>query len=157
MNPSVLALIICVIAAALEGALVGANPRQRLAELRMPPYSPPFALWFGIGGLYYAMCFIVLRNLLARRPFTPVLPVAVALVIVILLGNALWSVLFFRWRDLRAAFVAFILYTVVVAALVALLVRLYPFGAALFACYSIYLVYAMWWAYHLWRLNARKP
>jgi hypothetical protein len=78
----------------------------------MPPYSPPFALWFGIGGLYYAICFIVLRYLLAGRPFTPLLLVAVALVIVILIGNALWSVLFFRWRDLRAAFVAFIHYSV---------------------------------------------
>jgi tryptophan-rich sensory protein len=119
----------------------------------MPSYSPPFALWFGIGGVYYVMCFIVLRHLLAGSPFTPALLMAIALVIIILLGNALWSVLFFRWRDLRATFIAFIPYAVVVATLVALLVRLYPFGAALFACYFLYLVYAMWWGYHLWRLN----
>jgi len=99
------------------------------------------------------MCFIVLRHLLAGSPFTPALLMAIALVIIILLGNALWSVLFFRWRDLRATFIAFIPYAVVVATLVALLVRLYPFGAALFACYFLYLVYAMWWGYHLWRLN----
>ena len=61
----------------------------------MPSHSPPFGLWFGIGGVYYAMCFIVLRHLLASRPFTPVLLMAIALVIIILLGNALWSVLFF--------------------------------------------------------------
>ena len=41
------------------------------------------------------MCFIVLRHLLASRPFTPVLLMAIALVIIILLGNALWSILFF--------------------------------------------------------------
>ena len=122
----------------------------------MPPYSPPFALWLAIGVVYYAMCFIVLRYLLASRPFTPIVLVGLALVITILLVNALWSILFFRWRDLRASFIAFIPYAAVVAVLAALLVRLYPFGAALFACYFTYLVYATWWANQLWRLNPQS-
>ncbi|MBA3650525.1 MAG: hypothetical protein H0W66_03325 [Chthoniobacterales bacterium] len=44
-------------------------------------------------------------------------------------------------------------YALVVVVFVALLFQLYPFGAALFTCYGIYLVYATWWAYHLCRLN----
>ena len=49
MNATLLALIICIAAAGLEGALAGGGVRQRLAELRMPLYSPPFALWLVIG------------------------------------------------------------------------------------------------------------
>ena len=153
MNPTVLALIICGAAAVAEGALAGGSVRRRLAQLRMPPYSPPFALWLGIGAVYYAMCFVVLRYLLASRQFTRLPLVALALVVIVLLVNALWNVLFFRWRDLRASFVAFIPYAIVVAALVAVLFRVYPFGAALFACYCMYLIYATWWVYNLWRLN----
>jgi tryptophan-rich sensory protein len=62
-------------------------------------------------------------------------------------------VLFFRWRDLRASFIAFVPYAVLVAALVILLARTYPLGAILLSCYCIYLIYAARWGYHLWRLN----
>ena len=32
----------------------------------------------------------------------------------------------------------------------------YLFGAVLFMCYGIYLVYATWWGYRLWLLNDSK-
>jgi len=155
VNPTLLAIIICIAAAALEGLLAGGGVRQRLAQLRMPPYSPPFALWLLIGAAYYGICLIVLRHLLAG-PFTPSVVAALALLTLVLLSNALWSVLFFRWRDLRASFVAFIPYALVVAALVALLSWNYPVGSALFLCYCVYLVYATWWGYRLWLLNTPK-
>ena len=155
MNPTLLAIIICIAGAALEGLLAGGGVRQRLAQLRMPPYSPPFALWLLIGAAYYGICLIVLRHLLAG-PFTPSVVAALALLTLVLLSNALWSVLFFRWRDLRASFVAFIPYALVIAALVALLSWNYPVGSALFLCYCVYLVYATWWGYRLWLLNPPK-
>jgi tryptophan-rich sensory protein len=120
----------------------------------MPPYSPPFSVWLAIGAVYYAMSFLVLQHLLATKAFTPTLLIALVLLVIILLLNALWSVLFFRWRDLRASFIAFIPYAAVVAAFVVLLSGLYPFGAALFACYWLYLLCASWWGYRLWRVNA---
>src|SRR5258707_282609 len=82
----------------------GRGVRQRLAELRMPPYSPSFFVWLAIGAVYYAMSFLVLRHLLATTAFTPTVLIALALLVIILLLNALWNVLFFRWRDLRASF-----------------------------------------------------
>jgi tryptophan-rich sensory protein len=157
VNPTVLALIICGAAAVAESVLAGGGVCQRLAQLRMPAYSPPFALWLVIGLLFYAMCFIVLRHLLAGAASSGPQLVALMLLILVLVANALWNVLFFRWRDLRASFVAFIPYAVVVAALAAVLFRVYPFGAALFACYCMYLIYATWWVYHLWRLNTPTP
>lgn len=102
----------------------------------MPPYSPPFALWVVIGAAYYAVCFTVLRYLLASGFFSPRVVATLMLLILLLLANALWSVLFFRWRDLRLSFLAFIPYGLMIAALVALLLRTYPFGAVLFLCYG---------------------
>ena len=156
MNATLLALFVCVAAAVLEGVLVGNGARQRLAELRMPAYSPPFLLWLVIGAAYYVICFIVLRHLLASGSFTPLLLNALALLIFVLLANALWSVVFFRWRDLRISFLAFIPYFILVAALVGLLVPTYWFGAVLLMCYCIYLLYATWWGYRLWLLNRER-
>jgi translocator protein len=150
MSTTLLALVICICAATLEGVLAGSGVRQRLAALRMPQYSPPFLLWLLIGAAYYAICFIVLRQLLAGG-FT----LSVVLLVLVLLANAFWSILFFRWRDLRASFIAFIPYAALVAALVLSLVRSYPFGAVLFMCYCAYLLYATWWGYRLWLLNAQ--
>ena len=122
----------------------------------MPPYSPSLAVWLVIGVVYYAICFIVLRHLLAAGALTSSRVITLALLILVLLGNAFWSVLFFRCRDLRASFIAFVPYAVLAAALVVLLARSYPFGAALFICYCIYLLYATWWGYRLWLLNTEK-
>ena len=132
--------------------MAGRGVRQRLAELRKPRYSPPFTLWLVIGAAYYAICFTVLRYLLARA-FSPSIIATCSLLIVVLLANALWSILFFRWRDLRLSFLAFIPYALIIIALVALLVAAYPFGAVLFFGYGCYLVYATWWGYRLWILN----
>src|SRR5215813_8994278 len=156
LSPTVLGVIICAAAAVLEAVLAGKGARQRLAQLRMPPYSPPFALWLVIGFLFYAMCFVILRYLLSTGLVFSSQVFALVLTVVLLLANASWSVLFFRWRDLRSSFIAFIPYTVLIAVLVAVLVSNYPFGAVLFICYGIYLVYATWWGYRLWLLNNSK-
>lgn len=153
LSPTLLSVIICVAAAILEGALAGKGARQRLAQLRMPPYSPPFAIWLVIGFFFYAMFFVILRHVLSIGLVSPSQVFALVLTIVLLLANALWSVLFFRWRDLRASFIAFVPYAVLVAVLVILLTRTYPLGAILLSVYCIYLIYATRWGYHLWRLN----
>jgi translocator protein len=153
LSPTVLGVIICVTAAILEGALAGTGARQRLAQLRMPPYSPPFALWLVIGFLFYAMCFVILRHVLSSGLVSSSQVLALMLTVVLLLANAFWSVVFFRWRDLRASFIAFVPYALLVAALVILLARTDPLGAILLSFYCIYLIYATRWGYHLWRLN----
>jgi tryptophan-rich sensory protein len=154
LSATLLGVIICAAAAVLEAALAGEGARQRLAQLRMPPYSPPFALWLVIGFLFYAMCFVILRHVLSTALVSPSEIFALVLTVVLLLANAFWSVLFFRWRDLRASFIAFVPYAVLVAALVILLASSYPLGAILLSFYCIYLIYALRWGYLLWRLNA---
>src|SRR5882724_12147888 len=152
LSPTLLGVITCAAAAVLEGALAP-GARQRLAQLRMPPYSPPFALWLVIGFLFYAMCFVILRHMLTTGLVSHSQVFALVLTLVLLLANALWSVLFFRWRDLRASFIAFVPYAVLVAALIILLARTYPLGAILLSFFCIYLIYATRRGYHLCRLN----
>jgi tryptophan-rich sensory protein len=122
----------------------------------MPPYSPSFAEWMLIGAAYYAMCFIVLRHLLVASSRTWTQLLTLAMLIFVLLANAFWNDLFFRRRELRASFIALVPYTVLVAGLVVLLAHSYLFGAVLFMCYGVYLLYATWWGYRLWLLNRNE-
>jgi tryptophan-rich sensory protein len=154
VNPTLLALVICIVAPVLEGVLAGGNARQRLGELRMPPYSPPLALWLVIGLLFYEMCFVIVRHLLGGSESRVVERFPLALLLLVLVLNAHWNLLFFRWRNLRASFLTFLPYGVLVAVLLALLARVYPLGAILLGSYCLYLIYAVHWGYRLWRLNS---
>jgi tryptophan-rich sensory protein len=146
-------VIICAAAAVLEGGLAGKGARQRLAQFRIPPYPPPFALWLVIGFLFYAMWFVSLRQVLSTGLVSPSQVLALVLTVAVLLANAFWSLVFFRCRNLRASFIAFVPYAVLVAALVIMLARTYSLGGILLSFYCIYLIYATRWGYHLWRLN----
>jgi len=99
------------------------------------------------------MCFAILRHVLSTGLVSPSQVFALVPTVVLLLANALWSVLFFRWCDLRASFIAFVPYAVLVAAPVILLAWTYPLGAILLSFFCIYLIYATRRGYHLWRLN----
>ena len=153
LSPTLLGVIICAAAAVLEGGLAGKGARQRLAQFRIPPYPPPFALWLVIGFLFYAMWFVSLRQVLSTGLVSPSQVLALVLTVAVLLANAFWGLVFFRCRNLRASFIAFVPYAVLVAALVIMLARTYSLGGILLSFYCIYLIYATRWGYHLWRLN----
>ena len=150
------ALAMCVTGAALEGACAGRGVRQRLGELRLPRYAPPFGAWMVIGGLYYVICFAVLYRLLRGGVDSGAQRGALGLAALLLAGNAGWNYFFFRRRDLGASAVYSALYAAVAVALAVALFRVDPVGGWIFLPYLVYLVYGTWWGYSLWRLNGRS-
>lgn len=153
VHPALLALILCGAAAAAEGALAGRGVRARFAELRQPPYSPSLTVWFAIGMAYYVICFVLLLRLLASRLPSTAHRAAFGLLIALMVANAAWGWLFFRRKDLRASFLAFIPYGLGAAALAILLLSIDRTSAAVLAPYLFYLGYALWWSQRLWVLN----
>lgn len=153
MSPAIVALLICIGAAVLEGTLAGRGIRARFAELRQPRFSPPLAVWFAIGGGYYLICFVLLRRLLASELPSPTHMAAFALLLVLMAANAAWGFLFFRRKDLRASFLAFLPYGLVALVLELVLASIDRTSALLLVPYLGYLGYSLWWAYRLWVLN----
>jgi tryptophan-rich sensory protein len=147
------ALAACATAAALEGVCAGPGVRQRLGELRLPRFAPPFGVWMVIGGLYYVICFAVLYRLLRAGTDSGAERAALGLALLLLVGNAGWNYFFFRRRDLRASLVFNGLYAAVAVALAVALFRVDPASGWIFLPYLVYLVYGTWWGYSLWRLN----
>lgn len=149
---AIAALTLCVAAAALEGLLAGRNARRRLAELRQPPYSPPFILWMGIGLAYYAICFVLLSRLIGSSP-SRLRWFALGLLLILIVGNVIWNLVLFRLKNTSSAAVVSVAYAVVAVALEIVLVWADPVSAWVFIPYVIYLSYATWWALALKRLN----
>ena len=156
MKPTVIATIVCLIAAVSEALVTGSDPRSRFRKLRLPSYSPAFRIWILIGLFYYVMCFVILRRLLSAADFSGLHRWAFVLVIAMLGGNAAWNALFFRLGALRLSFLGFLPYGMLVVALTVLMIPIYAFGGVLLSAYCGYLVYAACWSYRLWQLNDPK-
>ncbi len=147
-----IAAIICVAAAVAEGVLAGSGVRQRFQELRLPAAAPPMGLWVVIGAAYYVIAFTILVRLqIVER--TNATRAAFVLLLVVLSANAIWNYVFFRAKNLAATLTLSVCYSVCVLALQDLLAVSDRGSAAALLPYTLYLGYANWLQYELWRLN----
>jgi tryptophan-rich sensory protein len=115
---------VCVMAAALEGVCAGRNVKSFFAELRFPPFSAPLWVWSIIGGLYYVIFCFVLYRLLRLESDSTLRNAALALILFMMIVNALSNYIFFRARDLRLGFIVGALFPVMDVALFICLMRL---------------------------------
>jgi len=81
-RPLLYALGTCLVSVALEGLFAGGGIKQRLAELRVPEFTPPLWGWIVIGLCYYVICFVVLYRLFSLPATDTLRPLALRSVIV---------------------------------------------------------------------------
>jgi translocator protein len=147
-----IATIICAAAAAAEGVLAGSGVRQRFQQLRLPAAAPPMWLWVLIGVAYYLIAFTILVRLqIVQR--TDTTRAAFVLLLVVLSANAIWNYVFFRAKNLAATLMLSVCYSVCVLALQILLAISDLVSAFVLLPYTLYLGYANWLQYEMWRLN----
>jgi tryptophan-rich sensory protein len=70
-----------------------------------------------------------------------------------MIGNALWNLMFFRARNLFVAFITGSAAPILDVALLLCLLRLDAPAALALVPYLVYRVYAVWWGYALWIAN----
>ncbi|HKQ08667.1 MAG TPA: TspO/MBR family protein [Blastocatellia bacterium] len=144
---------LCIVAAALEGVCAGSQVKPFFAKLRFPPYSAPLWLWSIIGGLYYVIFGFVLYRLLRLGSGSALRSAALALILFMMVVNALTNYIIFRAQDLRLSFMVGALFPVMDVMLFICLTRLDQAAAWWLMPYLLYRVYAVWWGYGLWKLN----
>jgi tryptophan-rich sensory protein len=147
------ALALCAITAALEGLCAGRNVRAFFQTLRFPPYSAPLWMWLIIGALYYVVFGFVVFRLLSAMPLTTFAVATLALIVAMMLGNALANLVIFRARNLHLSYVIGCVFAGLDLILVVLVARLDLVAAVTLAPYLLYRVYAVWWGGALMKLN----
>jgi tryptophan-rich sensory protein len=147
-----IAIVVCGLAAALEGLCAGRNVKPFFASLKFPPYSAPLWVWSIIGGLYYLVFGFVIYRLL-RLENSALRTTAFALVVFMMVVNALTNYVIFRLRNLHLSFIVGCLFPFMDVTLLILLVQLDTLAAWSLLPYLIYRVYAVWWGYALWKSN----
>ena len=144
---------VCAIAVALESLFAGRGIQQRLADIRLPRFAPPLWGWFVIGAGYYLICSVVLYRLLSLPVSVGLRQWALVLVGAILFVNALWNLFFFRTQNLFHAFVVGLLYVGLALILLGVLWHVDRSAAWSFLPYTVYLAYASWFGYRVWKFN----
>jgi len=148
MASALTSLGICVGAAAIEGLCAGTGVKAFFAALRAPKYSAPLRVWYAIGVGYYLTFGFIVYRLLALQAFG-----ALALVVTMMLSNALWNLLFFRAKNLHLAFLVGSAAPLLDGPLFVWLLFLDALAALALLPYLAYRAYAVWWGYALWRAN----
>lgn len=146
--------LVCALVAALEGACAGRNVKAFFSTLKFPRYSAPLWVWSIIGGVYYLIFGFVIYRLL-RLDGSMLRRAALALVLIMMVVNALTNYIIFRARNLRLSFIVGSLFPVMDLTLLLCLIELDTLAAWSLVPYLIYRVYAVWWGYTLWKLNPK--
>jgi len=149
MAAALTSLGICAGAAAIEGLCAGTGVKAFFATLRAPKYSAPLGVWYAIGAGYYLTFGFIVYRLLELQAFG-----ALALVLTIMLANALWNLLFFRAKNLYLAFLTGSAAPLLDGPLFVWLLLIDALAALALVPYLAYRAYAIWWGYALWRANA---
>jgi tryptophan-rich sensory protein len=147
-----IALVLCGVAAAIEGLCAGRNPMGQLKAFNQPSWAPPTWMWVLIGFAWYGICFTGLVRLL---PFWPEQKLPLILLSALMLANSAVNIPTFRLRRLDLAFYFFGPYWLLLGGFLLAVCSFDSLTFALFLVYAVYQIYAAAWGYRLWKMNPK--
>lgn len=139
-------------AAAAVGGLAAANATDFYAQLLKPSWAPPAAVFGPVWSMLYFLMAVSAWLVWRVRGFSSA-PRTLALFIVQLAANALWSWLFFTWREGAWAFADVVVLWLLIAATIVAFWRVRTFAAALLLPYLAWVSFATALTYSTWKLN----
>jgi len=146
-------LLLCLLIAFIPGAIGGRfQPGELYADLAKPALTPPGWIFPVVWTLLYAMMGVALflvwrrREALLRRSALTVFAAQLVL-------NAAWSWLFFGLHRPDLAFLDIVLLWLLILVSIVLFRRIRPLAAALLVPYLVWVGFASYLNFMLWRLN----
>ncbi|WP_439589642.1 TspO/MBR family protein [Hydrogenophaga sp.] len=134
------------------GAIASVDAASFYASLNQPAWAPPASVFGPVWTALYVLmgvgAWLVWREP-ASRERTP----ALAVFVVQLAVNALWSWLFFAWHQGAWAFADVLLLLVLIAVLIGLFRRVRPLAAALLVPYLVWVGFASALTWAIWHAN----
>ncbi|HVU47666.1 MAG TPA: TspO/MBR family protein [Terracidiphilus sp.] len=149
-------LIVCFIvafAAAALGAIASVRAAEFYQQLSRPGWAPPAGVFGPVWTALY--CSMAFASWLVWKQSTERSCAALAVYALQLALNALWSWLFFAWRQGWWAFVGVLVLWACILATIVLFWRVKPAAAILLVPYFLWVSFASCLTFAVWRLNPR--
>ena len=139
--------------AAALGAAASINAGSFYAELVRPSWSPPAWLFGPVWSLLYLLIGVAAWLVWRAHGFRRA-RFALIVFVIQLAANALWSWLFFAWRQGGFAFADIVLLWILIVATIVAFLRLQRLAAALLLPYLAWVSFAALLNFSIWQLNA---
>lgn len=144
-------LLVSFAAAALGGA-ASADAGSFYERLARPGWAPPAWLFAPVWSVLYALIGIAAWLVWRERGFRGARS-ALSLFLIQLVANALWTWLFFEWRQGALAFGEILLLWALIVATMLAFWRVRPLAGALLLPYLLWVSFASVLTYRVWQLN----
>lgn len=144
-------LAICFVAAA-AGATASLQAESFYAALAQPDWAPPSSVFGPVWTLLYTLMAIAAWLVWQARK-RKLARLALALFLLQLVFNALWSWLFFRWHHGALAFIDILVLCALIAVTLVLFWRIRPLAGMLLIPYFLWVSFALALNYSVWQLN----
>ena len=139
--------------AAAIGAAASIQAADFYRELVRPSWAPPANVFGPVWSVLYLMMGV--SSWLVWRARHPKSVLALTLYVAQLAANALWSWLFFAWRQGRWAFVEILVLWLLIVVTTISFWRIRPLAGVLLLPYLLWVSFASVLAYNVWRLNPK--
>ena len=147
----ILWLVVCFIVAAV-GAAASVQAGTFYAELVRPDWAPPGSVFGPVWTLLYAMM-AVAASLVWQRREIRLARIALAVFVLQLFLNALWSWLFFSWNQGALSFLDIVVLWAMIVITLVLFWRIRPLAGLLLVPYLAWVTFAGALNYAIWQLN----
>jgi tryptophan-rich sensory protein len=144
--------LLLVFAVAAIGSLASVNAGSFYRELSRPAWAPPGWLFGPVWSVLYALMGVAAWLVWRRRGFAGA-RAALLLFIAQLAANALWSWLFFAWRQGGFALADVLVLWCLIAATIIAFRHISTVAAALLLPYLVWVTFASALTFSIWRLN----
>jgi translocator protein len=138
--------------AATAGAVASVDAAAFYAQLARPPWAPPGSVFAPVWTVLYALMGVS-AWLVWRERGAPLRRPALAIFLAQLAANALWSWLFFHWKNGALAFAEVLILLALIAVTVALFWRVRRLAAVLLVPYLAWVAFASALTWAVWRAN----
>lgn len=144
-------IVLC-FAAAAAGGRASIESGVFYQQLLRPAWAPPAWLFGPVWTLLYAMMAVAAWLVWRNRGFSGA-RIALLLFIVQLVINALWTWIFFVWKQGAWAFVEIVVLWLLIAATLYVFLRVRPLAGMLLLPYLAWVTFAAFLTFSVWRMN----
>jgi tryptophan-rich sensory protein len=141
------------LAAGGVGAIASVDSREFYAALERPPWAPPGWLFAPMWTTLYVLMGLAAWLVWRAARASPLRVRGLWLFVMQLVLNALWTWIFFRWREGAWAFAEIALLWLLIVAVIVCFAKVRPLAAWLLAPYLAWVTFAAALTWSVWQRN----
>jgi tryptophan-rich sensory protein len=157
MDPAALykTVALCMVSILIETVSYTKRGKIWFESLKQPRHSFSLKIWYIVGAVYYILFSVIAYRLFHEEASffsTPIILLAG-----IMLFNGLGNFIIFKYRSVKWFYLVIYPFGLILLTFIIILLSRDPLSALLACIYFFWLMYDLYYGYHLWRLNENQP